>query len=395
MKTYNNQETICIHAGTELVPDAPGVVPPIHPSTSYKYQGTGEPTYPRYFNTPNQQVVVEKICRLEGAEAGLLFASGMAAISTTFLGLLAAGDHVVLSNQLYGGTLDFVTHEFERLGVSHTLVNAQDIAEVRQAIQATTRLIHIETPSNPLLSVVDLAEIGAIGRANNILTMIDNTFASPVNQNPIAHGFDIVMHSGTKYLGGHSDICFGVIVTSQTLRDQIASAALKYGGSTNALDCYLIERSLKTLVVRVERQNENAQKIAEFLAEHPHIGNVFYPGLPTHPGHEIAKKQMRGFGGMLSFELVREDSKTVNSFVSQLSLIQASLSLGGVETVLCSPATTSHRELSKAERAKLGISDGLLRLSVGIEHIDDLIDDLDQALQTISVTETVAVPAVS
>ncbi len=383
MKTQN-RETICIHSNVEFAKNATGVVTPIHPATSFKYRQTSGGVYPRYFNTPNQEVVVDTVCRLEGAEAGVLFSSGMAAISTTFLGLLATGDHVVLANQLYGGTYNFVMTEFDKMGLSQTMVDPSYLEAMAAAVQPNTKLIYIETPSNPLLGITDLAKAVAIAKENNILTMIDNTFASPVNQNPMEFGFDIVMHSGTKYLSGHSDICFGVIVTSQALRGQIAEAALKYGGSTNALDCYMIERSMKTLMVRVERQNENAQKLAEFLDAHDGVRRVYYPGLPSHKGHEIARQQMRGFGGMLSFELAQDNLAAVETFVDQLALIQPALSLGGVETTLCPPATTSHAELSKAEREVVGIADGLLRLSVGIEHADDLINDLNHALQAVA-----------
>jgi cystathionine beta-lyase len=377
--TTHGKPTICVRGGEQTGHSA-GVVTPVHPSTSYRYRATDGHVYPRYFNTPNQQVVVEKIRLLEGAEAGLLFGSGMAAISSTFLGILAQGDHVVLSDQLYGGTYDLVVSEFARIGVSWNMVDARDPQAVEAAIRPDSRALYLESPSNPLLQVLDLEALSALARERGLVSIIDNTFASPINQNPIEHGIDLVVHSATKYLGGHSDLCLGVVVGARAQMDSIMEVARRYGGSTNALDCYLLERSLKTLAVRVERQNANAMEIARFLDAHDAVREVHYPGLPSHDGHEIARRQMRGFGGMLSFELAQDESEAVERFVDALSVVHASLSLGGVESMLCPPATTSHAALSPQERADRGISDGLLRLSVGIEEAADLIADLEGAL---------------
>jgi cystathionine beta-lyase len=247
------------------------------------------------------------------------------------------------------------------------------------AIRPNTRLIYIETPSNPLLMITDIEAAAGLARSRSIVSVIDNTFASPVNQNPLALGIDVVTHSATKYIGGHSDLCCGAVLAGAAPMERIRATAVNLGGSLNALTCHLMERSLKTLALRVERHNENAGRIAAFLEGHPRVRRVFYPGLKSHAGHETARRQMRGFGGMLAFEL-DEKRLTADRFLRGLSLITPALSLGGVETIICAPAATSHVKLSPAERQELGISDGLLRLSVGIEDAADLIADLERAL---------------
>jgi cystathionine beta-lyase len=335
--------------------------------------------YPRYFNIPNQKAVVQKLCELEHAEDGLLFSSGMAAISTTVLAFAGAGDHVVMLDALYGGTHAFVTDAFDRLGIGYTFTATQAEA-VTRAVTPVTKVIVIESPTNPLLEVIDIREVARFARERGILTVIDNTFASPVNQTPIALGIDVVVHSGTKYLGGHSDLCCGVAITSRANNAaRILAMARHLGGSLNAATCYLLERSLKTLVLRVERQTENAGRLARYLAGHSNVHRVNYPGLPDFKGHAIAKSQMSGFGAMLSFEL-DEDRIQSGAFLRRLKLIRPAVSLGGVETIICSPSETSHARMSAEERRRIGVSDALLRLSVGIEHPDDLIADLTRAL---------------
>jgi cystathionine beta-lyase/cystathionine gamma-synthase len=293
----------------------------------------------------------------------------------TFLG---SGDHVVLQRDIYGGTHHFVTAEFDRFGIQYTFVS-NDAEEIEKAVQKNTQIIYIETPSNPLLLITDIEATARIAKANNALSVIDNTFASPINQNPLDLGIDIVAHSGTKYLGGHSDLCCGAVLARKELVSKIWSTAANFGGSLNAITCYLLERSIKTLSVRIEKQNQNAGIVAEYLQKDARIQNVYYPGLENHPGHEVAGNQMKGFGGMLAFEL---DSQAPDPgrFLKNLKLITPALSLGGVETIICSPATTSHQKISAAERAELGITDGLLRLSVGIEDANDIIADIDRAL---------------
>jgi cystathionine beta-lyase len=362
------KDTRCVHSGTRVDPNTRGLNTPIYTSSSFEYLDTPENVYPRYFNIPNQKAVVQKLCELENAEDGLLFGSGMAAISTAMLTFLNSGDHVVLQKDIYGGTHHFVTAEYERFGIEYTFVsNRSD--EIEKAVQKNTRLIYIETPSNPLLLITDIGATAQIAKANNILSIIDNTFATPINQNPLDLGIDIVTHSGTKYLGA--------VLTRKDLTAKISATAANLGGSMNAMTCYLLERSLKTLAIRVDKHNRNARKIAEYLEKDPRIPQVYYPGLENHPDYAVAKNQMKGFGGMLSFEL---DGLLPERFLKNLKVITPALSLGGVETIICSPATTSHQKITAAERAELGISDGLLRLSVGIENADDLIADIGGAL---------------
>ncbi|MFY0687846.1 MAG: PLP-dependent transferase [Cyclobacteriaceae bacterium] len=366
------ESTICVHTHHQ----EQGVNTPIDPSSANKYIGYEGNIYPRYFNTRNQEVVVEKLCQLERSEAGLIFSSGMASITTALLAVLKSGDHILLSAEIYGGTHNLILQEFEQYGIAFDFVSGGDF---ESAVKPNTKVIYTETPSNPLLKIVDLKAIADFAKAHNLISVVDNTFASPINQRPIDFGIDVVVHSGTKYLGGHSDLCYGAVLTNSALREKVFQKAINLGGSLNALDSYLIERSLKTLALRVEKQNENALKIAKFLDEHNSVKEVFYPGLGTHEDHEIAKKQMHGgFGGMLSFEL--KDAFKTDAFLSALDLITPALSLGGVETIICQPTKTSHLKMPEAERLKQGITDGLLRLSVGIENVEDLTHDLNRAI---------------
>jgi len=372
--------TACVHGGQNNHDPVHGLNTPIYTSSAFGYLDTAENIYPRYYNTPNQEIVVDKICALEQGEAGLLFGSGMAAISTTMLALLQSGDHVILQRDLYGGTHHFVTSELGRVGISFTLVADPTAANLEIARQPNTKLVYIETPSNPLLKITNIEEVSSWTQQHQLISMIDNTFASPINQNPITLGIDIVIHSGTKYLGGHSDLCFGAVITSQKLRDRIHATAINLGGSVNAATCALIERSLKTLLLRVKQQNVNAQALAEFLQQHPDVRQVYYPGLPDHEGHEIAQQQMQGFGGMLSFEPAVDGSEGAEQLMRQLKIITPAISLGGVESLICAPAKTSHIKLSVEERQQVGVRDELLRISVGIEDTEDLLEDLKQAL---------------
>ena len=371
--------TQCVHSGTYSDPGTKGVNTPIFTSSSFEYMDLNENVYPRYNNTPNQKAVIDKLCALENAEDGLIFSSGMAAISTAIFSLLSKGDHIVLQKDIYGGTHHFATAEFDRFGIAYDFVSNQ-LEDIENAVQENTRIIYIETPSNPLLLITDIQAVAEYARSKQIVTIIDNTFATPINQSPMDLGIDIVIHSGTKYLGGHGDICCGAAVASRELIARMKSTAANLGGSLNATTCYLIERSLKTLGLRVDRHNQNAMIIAEYLQEHPLVKRVYYPGLESHPGYEIARKQMRAFGGMVSFEL--DDKKvTPHRFLRNLKMIRPALSLGGVETIICAPVATSHAKLTDGERAELGITDGLLRLSVGIEDADDIMADLEQAMK--------------
>jgi cystathionine beta-lyase/cystathionine gamma-synthase len=373
------KETACVHGGTYRDSAVRGINTPIFTSSACEYLDREGTPYPRYFNTPNQDAVVAKVCGLEGAGAGVLFSSGMAAMSTSILAFAGAGDHVVLMDELYGGTHAFATDDFGKLGMSWSFA-ATDADAVTAAVNGKTRVIVIESPTNPLLGVVDIGKVAWFAQARGITTIIDSTFASPINQNPLALGVDVVVHSATKYLGGHSDLCCGMALASKDKAARILSLARHLGGSLDTFACYLLERSIKTLALRVERQSANALALALFLGSHPRVRRVNYPGLPDFPGHEIARAQMKGFGGMLSFYL-DEGQIDPARFVRKLGLIVPAVSLGGVDTTVCSPAVTSHATISPEERARLGITDSLIRLSAGIEHVDDLIADLEQALE--------------
>jgi cystathionine beta-lyase len=372
-------ETKCVHSGgvTDII--GRGLNTPIYPSSAHEYLDVEDPTYPRYFNTVNQKVIVQKICELERAQEGLVFSSGMAAISSALLSFLKPGDHAVLQEEIYGGSYAFVAAFFERFGITFSFVPTS-IESIESAITPETRVIFIETPTNPLLSIIDIRKVADIARRSDCITVIDNTFATPILQNPIKLGIDVVIHSGTKYLGGHSDLICGAAVTSSELTDKIRKTAINFGGNLNAMTCYLLERSLKTLSIRVRQQTDNAFQIAKFLDEHSIVRKVNYPGLRDHPGHAIARDQMDGFGAMLSFEL--DDSKlSADTFMKKLDIIKPAVSLGGVETTICDPARTSHAKMSAEVRASQGITDNLLRLSVGIENVDDLIKDIRQAFE--------------
>lgn len=379
MHDYTSFNTICVHSGTQIDKELKGVNTPIHTSSSFGYIGADENKYPRYFNTPNQLAVVKKLCALEGADDGVLFSSGMAAISTVLFGFLKAGDHLVLSKEIYGGTYHFVITELNRIGISYTFTETTAVESFEAAIQENTKMIYLETPSNPLLNLTDIKAVAELAKDHHLLTVIDNTFASPINQNPIAMGIDLVMHSGTKYLGGHSDLCFGAVVGSQKLIPTLLSRAINLGGSLNSTTCALIERSLKTLALRVERQTQNAQVIAEFLEKQSGIRKVNYPGLASHPHYALAQKQMKGFGGMLSFEL-EGDIATSDRFLNKLEMVMPALSLGGVESIICASVKTSHLKMTPEARKSAGVSDTLLRLSVGIEAPEDIIGDLMKGL---------------
>ena len=369
--------TRCVHAGTIHDDVMKGLNSPIYTSTSYEFIDRPETVYPRYLNIPNERAVARKIASLEETEEALIFGSGMAAISTVLLTFLSKGDHAVFQNGLYGGTSHFIDRELGRLGIEYSVAASQSAPDIEACIRNNTRLVYIETPSNPLLNITDIGAVAALAGKTGVITVIDNTFASPVNQQPALLGIDIVVHSGTKYLGGHSDILAGAVAARKSHIEQIYETGLNFGGSLNAYTLYLLERSMKTLHLRMERINQNAMVIARFLESHPRIRHVNFPGLPGHPQHDVAFRQMKGFGGMLSFEVSGQDGI---SFQRRLRLIKPSMSLGGVESICSSPAQTSHRHLGPEERKAAGISEDLIRLSVGIEDAGDLTEDLEQAL---------------
>jgi len=378
-----SRETHCVHNFGNNGNDSMGLNTLIEPSSAFKYSIEDQNIYPRYFNTINQQVICEKIAHLEKAEKAIAFSSGMAAITTALFNYLGKGDHAIFYCELYGGTLNLIKSEFEKRDISYTLVKEKTEDAFSEAIQENTKVVYFETPTNPLLSIVDMHNVAKAAKSKNIVSMIDNTFASPINQNPIEFDIDLVIHSGTKYLGGHSDLSFGIVAGKSMLIDDIQKTAINFGGNLNALDCYLIERSLKTLDVRVKRQNENALKIAKYLQENQMVLQVFYPGLENHPMYDIAKKQMNGFGGMLAFKLNVHEKSKVDEFLNSLCLVTKALSLGGVESTICVPAETSHIKLTAEERIEAGITDNTVRLSIGIESVEDLIEDFEQAFNTI------------
>jgi len=374
--------TICTHVGRLKDEQFKGATSPLFMSSSYAYEDVEVKRYPRYFNTPNQEALGKKIAALEKCEAGLIFGSGMAAISHSLLAFLQKGDHIVLPKSLYGGTYNFVVEEFDKFGIEYSFAKGYSETDFTSELRENTKVLFLETPSNPLMSITDLEMISRIVKERGIVTMIDNTFASPVNQNPVDFGIDIMIHSATKYMGGHSDICAGVVAASQEHIDRIWNLAINLGGSLSDYTVWLLERSIKTMAIRVMAQNSNAKKLAKWLDKHPLVTRVYYPGLKSHPDHEIAKKQMKGFTGMVSFELV--EAIDANAFMKSLKIIKQSMSFAGVESTILSPAKASHALLSNEERQHQGISDGLLRLSVGIEEKADIIADLEQAFEAVA-----------
>jgi cystathionine beta-lyase len=370
--------TICTHTGEVKDEQFKGTVSPIYMATSYAFDDVDIKRYPRYFNTPNQEHLTKKIAALEHAEAAMIFGSGMAALSTMLLTFLKEGDHVVFQNTIYGGTVSFIREELPKFGIEYSFTNGYEVSDFENAIRPNTKVIHIETPSNPLLTITNLSGVATLAKSKGILTTIDNTFASPINQNPLDFGIDVVMHSATKYLGGHSDILAGAVASSQENMEKIWHVAKNFGGSLSDFMVWMLERSIKTLAIRVKAQNRNAKRMAKFLVDHEDVKRVHYPGLKSHPQYEFAKSQMRGFGSMLSFEL--NDGLDALHFQNELKLIKPAMSLAGIESTMVSPYLTSHVSLTQKERDDLGISNGLIRFSVGIESKQDLIDDIQQAI---------------
>src|SRR5579863_534520 len=379
---YKRIETKLIHAGDPR-PRIDGAIEiPIFQSATYEYHGEArydDVRYLRLNNNPNHLALHAKLAELEGAQAALVTASGMAAISTTLLAVLSAGDHLLAQNCLYGGTHDFVTREFASLGLTVDFIDADRPDGWRAKLKPNTRAVYVEAMTNPLLEVADLPAVVEFARANTLVSIIDNTFASPVNYRPIEAGFDLVVHSATKYLNGHSDIVAGAVAGSATLIERIRHKANHLGGSLDPHAAFLLNRGLKTLALRVRYQNDSALRIAQFLVQHPAVERVHYAGLETHPRHARARKLFAGFGGVLSFEL-RGDAALADRFAARVRIPALAPSLGGVHTLLTRPATTSHAGLAREDRLRLGITDALLQLSVGIEATEDLIEDFSQAL---------------
>jgi len=374
--------TKCVHEGEIKDTMYQGIVSPLFMSTTYPWYG-GEDAekkpYPRYFNTPNQEFLSKKIAALENGEKALIFTSGMAAISTSILANVKTGDHVIFQEDLYGGTRNFIKTEFDKYGIEYSFTKGLDLKYFLDEVKENTVGIYVESPSNPLLKIVDLKSISSLAKEKSLWTMIDNTFASPVNQNPIDHGIDIVIHSATKYLGGHSDISAGAVISTSSNIERILASAKNFGGNLSDYTVWLLERSMKTLHIRVREQTNNAKHLAKMLNENDNISVVYYPGLSSHPSHEIAKHQMNDFGAMMSFDL--KENVDVYTFLKSLEIIKPGMSLAGVETTVNFPIKTSHGLLTQKERENQGIGDKLIRLSVGIEDYQDLYDDLDNAIK--------------
>ncbi|TLY80124.1 MAG: aminotransferase class I/II-fold pyridoxal phosphate-dependent enzyme [Gammaproteobacteria bacterium] len=379
---YKRIETQLIHAGEPRPRIAGAVEMPIFQSAMFEYAGETsyhDLKYIRLNNTPNHLALHAKLAALEGAEAALVTASGMAAIATTLLTVLSAGDHVLAQNCLYGGTHALLTNDFARLGLAVEFVDGDDPDSWRAALRPSTRAIYVEAMTNPLLEVADLAAVAAFARRHGLVSIIDNTFATPVNFRPLEAGFDLAIHSATKYLNGHADIVGGAVAGSAQQIERITHRLNHLGGSMDPHAVFLLNRGLKTLALRVRHQNQSALRIAQFLQSHPAVARVNYPGLETHPRHERARKLFAGCGGVLSFEL-RGDAQRADDFMRSTTIPIIAPSLGGVHTLLTRPATTSHSGMSPEERLRLGIRDNLIRMSVGIEATEDLLEDFGQAL---------------
>jgi cystathionine beta-lyase/cystathionine gamma-synthase len=384
-KTGKRLDTKLIHAG-EPDPLIGGAVSlPIFQSSTYEYAGKAgyhDLRYIRLSNTPNHVALHEKLAALEGAEDALVTASGMAAISATLLGILSSGGHFLAQECLYGGTHDFITKDLVHFGISFDFIDGDAPESWNRKLRPNTMAIYVETMTNPLLQVADLKAVVEFAKTHGIVSVIDNTFASPINFRPAELGFDLSLHSCTKYLNGHSDIVAGAVIGPTRLIDEIRRTLNHLGGSLDPHACFLLHRGVKTLGVRMRYQNESALKIAQFLEAHPEVGKVNYPGLESHPRHQRARELFDGFSGMLSFEL-RKGIKAAEQFLKHITIPIVAPSLGGVETLITRPATTSHSGMSREERLALGITDSLIRLSVGIEATEDLIEDFDEALHAL------------
>lgn len=383
---YKELETRVIHAG-EWRPRIGGAVSmPIFQSANYEFAGETnyhDIKYIRLNNTPNHAVLHKKLAVLENAPAALVTSSGMAAISTALFTVLSRGDHLLVQNTLYGGTHTLITEDFHNFGISFDFIDGNDPQSWEKKLKHNTRAIYVEAMTNPLLQVADLKAIVKFAREHHLISMIDSTFPTPVNFRPVEWGFDLSLHSCTKYLNGHSDIVGGAVIGRSDLVEKITHKLNHFGGSLDPHACFLLHRGLKTLVLRVKHQNKSALKIARYLDQHPKVLRVNYPGLENHPAYAIARELFDGFGGMLSYEL-KGGKEVAEKFMEAVTIPIIAPSLGGVETLLTRPALTSHAGLSPEDRNSLGITDGLIRMSVGIEATDEVIEDFEQAFERIS-----------
>lgn len=375
-------ETKALHAGIEPDPSTGAIMTPIFQTSTYVQAAPGDHKGFEYSRThnPTRDVLQANLAALEQTQHALCFSTGMGAIDAC-VKLLKPGDHVVSTNDLYGGTYRLFTKIFEPLGIQFSFVDMTDTAAVEAAMQANTKMVWVETPTNPMVRIIDIEAMVAIGHKNNALVAVDNTFASPYLQNPAVLGADIVMHSVTKYINGHSDVVMGALCVNDTaLRDRLAFIQNSCGATPGPQDCFLVLRGIKTLHIRMQRHCENGAKIAHWLRNHPKVGVVHWPGFEEHAGHAIAKRQMKDFGGMMSFTLKQDSIEAAFAFLSNTKLFSLAESLGGVESLVGHPASMTHASIPKEQRMQSGLLDSLIRLSVGIEHVDDLIADLDAAL---------------
>jgi cystathionine beta-lyase len=376
------RNTTYIHAGSHPDPSTGAIMTPIYQTSTYVQQAPGVNKGYEYARSqnPTRFALEEAFAKIENGNFGLAFSSGVAATDAV-IKLLQPGDEVICGNDMYGGTYRLFTKVFERFGIVFHYVNQQEVENIRKVITDKTKLIWVETPTNPLMNIADIQAITTLAKEKKIITCVDNTFASPYLQNPLDLGADIVMHSATKYLGGHSDVIQGALMMKdQWLRDQLYFIQKSCGAVPGPQDCFLVLRGIKTLHVRMQRHCENGKAIAHFLRDHAKVGKVYWPGFEDHPGHAIAKKQMRDFGGMISFELKNNSVEAATKLLSSTKIFALAESLGGVESLINHPASMTHASIPREERIKNGLSDSLIRLSVGIEDVEDLIEDLRNAI---------------
>lgn len=390
-------ETAAVHGAADLQKKNAPVATPIYQTSTFAVTDNDEQqrvtTTDRYYTrwgNPTNTAAEQAVAAIEGVEAALTFASGMGAITTTILALLKAGDHIVAQRDIYGGVTKFFSQWLPRLGVDTTFVDTNNFEQHARAIRPNTRMLYLESPTNPSLRVVDMKKAAALAQQHKLISMIDSTFGTPINQHPAEYGIDLVMHSGTKYLSGHADLTCGVVCGRQELMDQLWETRTTLGNCMDPHAAWMLIRGLKTLAVRVARQNENAMRIAEFLGSHNKVRRVHYPFLKGHPDHAIAREQMSAGGGMVTFEVegTGEDARRVSE---AMHLFTLATSLGGVESLVSIPVLTSHAMISAEQRQQMGVTDQMLRLSVGIESADDLIADLERALEAVSARQSVSV----
>ena len=395
-KTHHS-ETKAVRGAADLEKKNGPMATPIYQTSTFEVTDNDEQLratdtdhfYTRYGN-PTNTVAEKTIAELEGTEAALTFASGMGAITTTLMALLKSGDHVVAQRDIYGGANKFLSQWLPKMGIETTFVDTTQYEQHARAIRPNTKLLYLESPTNPTLRVVDFKRLAALAKQHKLLSMIDSTFGTPINQHPAEFGIDLVMHSGTKYLAGHSDLICGVVAGRRELMEQIWGTRTTLGNCMDPHASWMLVRGLKTLAVRVARQNENAQRVAEFLSEHAKVRSVNYPFLKSHPQYSVAREQMSGGGGMVSFEVegTGEDARRVSEAMRLFTLAP---SLGSVESLVSIPVLTSHAMVPAAERAKMGVTEQLIRLSVGIENADDLVADLERSLQALETPQRVPV----